>query len=305
MDLRHLRFFLALADELHFTRAAARLHVAQPHLSQEIRRLERELGVQLFRRTKRRVEITAAGEAFGKGATAVLAELQRAVDAAQRAERGEVGTLVVGFVGSSAWDLFPEAVRRFRVERADVQLVLREQTTVEELDALRRGTIDVALMRAETLEEHGLTMKVLRREPLVVALPRHHRFARKDRVALADFASEPWIAFEYSTGPGLYAQFLRACEAAGFHPRIAQTASHIPIMMSLVAGGLGVALVPAQVRSLRPRGVSLVAITKPAPMTAVVVGKRKDDKSPAVARFIALLQEEADLPQAAVRSKRR
>lgn len=291
MDLRHLRFFLALADELHFTRAAARLHIAQPHLSQEIQRLERELGVQLFRRTRRHVELTAAGEAFGAGAAAVLAELSRAVESAQRAARGETGQLVVAFVGSAAWDPFPGVVRRFREERPDVHLLLEEQTTVQELENLRRGVIDVGLMRATSLEEPGLVLEAIRREPFVAALPLRHALAGRRSISLAELSQESWIAFEYTAGPGLHAQLIRACEEAGFRPRIAQTAGHIPTMMSLVAGGLGVALVPAQVRTLRPRGVRLVSLAEPAPTTAVVVGRRREDTSPVVMRFIELLRD--------------
>lgn len=289
MDLRHLRFFLALADELHFTRAARRLGIAQPHLSQEIQRLEREVRVELVRRTRRHVELTPAGEAFRDGAADVLERLSELVDAAQRAARGETGRLVVGFVGSAAWDPFPEVVRRFRTERPDVRVVLEEGTTPQGLEGLRKGAFDVAIVRAMSLEEPGLILDAVRREPFVAALPRDHRLAGRRSIALTDLAGEPWIAFEYTAGPGLHAQLIRACEDAGFRPRIAQTSGNIPVMMSLVAGGLGVALVPAQVRTLRPRGVRLVRLTEPAPVTTVVVGRRRDETSPAVLRFVDLL----------------
>ena len=289
-EIRHLRFFLALAEELHFTRAAARLRVAQPHLSQEIRRLERELGVLLFHRTRRRVELSAAGSAFQEGAAAVMAALADAVDRAQRAERGESGSLVVGFVGSAAFAPFPEALRRFRAETPAVRLALEELTTVQQLAALRRGAIDVGLMRAMSLDEPDLVLHEVRREPFVVALPRAHPLATRRRIALAELAGEGWIAFENTAGPGLHLQLLRACEAAGFTPRLTQTVGHIPTMMSLVAGGLGVSLVPEQVRALRPPGVRLVRLGEPAPATAVVAGWRRDEISPAVARFVALLR---------------
>jgi DNA-binding transcriptional LysR family regulator len=291
MELRHLRFFLMLADELHFTRAAARLHVAQPHLSQEIQRMERELGVSLFRRTRRRVELTPAGDAYREGAARVLAALAHAADSAGRAARGESGRLVVGFVGSVAWDPLPEAIRRFREERPTVRLVLKEQTTVKQLEALRRNAIDVGVMRPSLLDELDLMLEEIRVEEFVVAVPRLHPSARRRRVPLAALSSEPWIAFEYTAGPGLHAQFLEACGNAGFEPRIAQTAGHIPTMLSLVAGGLGVALIPAQVLTLRPQGVRLLRLAEPAPVTAVVAGWRREDDSPAVARFVELLRE--------------
>jgi DNA-binding transcriptional LysR family regulator len=291
MELRHLRFFLVLADELHFTRAAARLRVAQPHLSQEIRRMERELGVLLFRRTRRRVELTAAGDAFRAGAATVWTALDEAVESARCAARGEIGRLVVGFVGSAAYSPFPEAVRRFRAECPGVRLLLEELSTVQQLEALRRGTIDVGLMRATSLEEPGLVLEVIRREPFVVALPVGHPCARRRGLRLADLAEEQWIAFEQTAGPGLHAQLVTACETAGFSPRIAQTAPHVPTIMSLVAGGLGVALVPEQVRALRPAGVRLARLTEPAPSTAVVAGWRRVDVSTARQHFVGLLGE--------------
>jgi DNA-binding transcriptional LysR family regulator len=291
MEIRHLRFFLALADELHFTRAAARLGVAQPHLSQEIQRMERELGVLLVQRTRRRVELTPAGEAFRDGAARVVSGLAEAVEAAQRAARGETGQLVVGFVGSAAYDMFPQALSEFRAKRPGVHLILREQTTVEELDALRRGTIDVGLMRAWSLEEPGLELEVLRREPFVIAVATSHAVSKRRRVLLRTLSNEPWIAFEYTAGPGLNAQLVRACEGAGFQPRIAQTAGHIPTMLSLVASGLGIALLPAQVQTLRTRGVRFVRLQDPALTTAVVVGSRRAESNPAVPAFLALLRK--------------
>jgi DNA-binding transcriptional LysR family regulator len=292
MELRQLRYFAALADELHFTRAAARLRIAQPHLSQELKRMESELGVLLVRRTRRQVELTSAGEAFRDGVARVLSAYADAVQSTERASRGETGCVTVGFVGSAAYEPFPRVLRRFRATRPDVRLILEERSTVKQLEMLRNRTIDVGLMRAWSLEEPGLVLEEVRREPFVVAVPARHASARKRSVGLPLLAHERWIAFEYTAGPGLHAQLVRACEEAGFEPVISQTAPHIPTILSFVASGLGIALLPAQATTLGGSGVRFVRLAEPAPTTAVVAGWRRNEASPAVLHFVRLLREE-------------
>lgn len=290
MDYRHLRFFLAVAEELHFTRAARRLHVAQPHLSQEIRRLEGELGVELFARTRRRVALTPAGETFALGARRVLAATDEAVRAARRAAAGDTGRLSIGFVGSAGYDVFPEAIRRYRAGRPDVELELHELTTAEQIPALRAGRIDVGVLRPLLASDPGLEFATLLDEPLVVALPEGHRLSGMERVALAELAGEPWIVFPRHVGPGLYSRTMRACERAGFTPRVVQEVGQLPTMVNLVASGLGVALVPASVGSLVRAGAVYREVAPPVPTSPLMVAWRQDDPSATLRAFLETIR---------------
>ena len=293
MEYRHLRFFLAVAEELHFTRASARLGVAQPHVSQEVRRLEEELGVELFRRTRRRVELTPAGEAFREKALVVMAATAEAREAARRAARGETGRLVVAFAGSAGYDVFPDAVRRFRGRWPDVGLHLVEMTTVAMIRALQERTIDVALGRPRDGTHPSVQIEVLRREASVVAFPTGHPLSQRRDIALADLADEEWIVFERSAGPGLYHLLMRACEEAGFRARVVQEAGEIPTMINLVAGGMGLALVPESVTRLSRAGIVYRPLANGAPESALGLMWRKGNDDPKTINFIETLRSTA------------
>lgn len=295
MEYRHLRFFLAVADELHFTRAAARLGVAQPYVSAEIQRLEDELGVELFTRSKRHVEITPAGEAFRRRALEILDLTERARGDARRAARGEIGQLVIGFAGSAGYDVLPTALRRFRARWPEVDVVLRELTTVEQLRALRDERIDVGLGRPRGDPGAGLETRVVREERGVVALPAGHRLEGASDIELGELASEAWIAFDQTAGPGLHQLLVAACEDAGFTPRVAQVAGEIPTMVNLVASGMGIALLPESVASLSREGVVFRPLAGQAPLIQLGVLWRTGPQAPVLTRFIETLFEvEAD-----------
>src|SRR5215208_2490915 len=189
MELRHLRYFIAVAETLHFGRAAAGLGIAQPPLSQQIQKLEGELGVRLLNRTKRTVKLTDPGRVFLAEARRTVAQAARAADSARRASRGEVGWLAVGFVGSATYSLLPPLLRRFHRRNAGVELSLRELTTAQQLEALHRNEIDVAILRTPAPDPRVVTA-VLVEEEFVVALPDSHRLAASRRVALKDLASD-------------------------------------------------------------------------------------------------------------------
>ncbi len=289
MELRHLRYFIAVADELHFGRAAERLCISQPPLSQQIQQLERELGFRLFDRTQRRVELTAAGGLFLVEAREILANLEKAVAAGRRVARGEVGWLGIGFVGTATYKFLPAVLSAFRARYPDVELVLRELVSARQSQALRERRIHVGLARP-AIREEGIVSEVVLREPLVAALPEAHHLAKRARLSLADLAAEPFILFPPMPKPS-YADFVVSmCEEAGFTPRVAQETAEIHTAISLVAAGLGVTLVPASVQSAHREGIAYRRFEEPQPMTELAVAHRAGDASPVLIAFLAVVR---------------
>ena len=291
MELRHLRYFVAVAEELHFGRAAARLFIAQPPLSQQIQQLERELGVILFQRTSRRVQLTPAGEVFLAGARQTLADLDAAVQATQRAARGETGWLGIGFAASATYDLLPAVLHDFRAQFPHVELSLMELTAVEQSVALRDRSIPVGFARPHA-EEADVVVEAVLREPFLVALPAAHPLAGHSTLSLAMLAEELFVSFPERPLPS-YAQVVRAvCEGAGFAPRVVQEVREMQTAISLVAAGLGIALLPASVQHLRRDGVIYRLLPDSAPRTELAVLSRKEDASPALQNFLAIVREQ-------------
>lgn len=295
MELRHLRYFIAVAEERHFGRAAQRLSMAQPPLSTQIKALEHELGVELFRRGPRGVTLTPSGEAFLPGAYEAIAASCRAAEAARRAALGEEGTLRVGFVSSAAYGPLPEAVRGFRERYPHVTLALEELSTDLQLRDLRAGTLDVGLFRvgggfdSDPLDE-ALVMESIAREPFVVAVPANDELAKRDAVSLAELAARPFVSFPRRVNPGLHDQITRYCLAAGFAPRIVQEARLMQTIVSLVAAGLGVALVPASLERLRRDDLSYRPLVEKDVSSEVVAVWRKLDAPPSLPHFMRLMR---------------
>jgi DNA-binding transcriptional LysR family regulator len=284
VELRHLRYFVAVAEELHFGRAAERVGIAQPPLSQGIQRLERELGLQLFTRTKRRVALTEPGRVFLTEARATLAQAERAVDLARRAARGEVGRLNVGFVGSATFALLPPILRRFRKTHPEVELMLYELSTSQQVAALAERRIDIGFVRPP-FDAAGLELEIVDREPLVAVLPAEHPLAARERLRLRDLAGEPFVLFPGSYGPGLRGHIVGACQAAGFNPRIVQEAIGQPTIVSLVSVGIGVSLLPAAIKQLPWQGVVYCRLEDDVPPVEMALAWRRDDDSPALRAF--------------------
>lgn len=285
VELRHLRYFLAVAETLHFGRAAEGVGIAQPALSQQIRRLEGEIGVELFHRTKRRVELSVGGEAMIAPARSALAEAAGAVRAAQRAERGEIGHLTVGFIESAASTIVPHAVRQFSIEHPDVGLTLRELSVGAQVETLRSGTLDVGLVRPPVDPEH-LDLETVADENLVIAAPESHPIAKRRRVAPRSLVGEPLVLLAREVVPGLYDQIIALQQEHGDGARIAQEATSIQAVLGLVAARLGISLLPASVRSLGRSGVAFTTLA-PSPRSSLLVACRRDDRSPLTHAFIA------------------
>ncbi|MGA2225931.1 MAG: LysR substrate-binding domain-containing protein [Syntrophobacteraceae bacterium] len=245
MELRHLRYFVTVAEELHFGRAAERLRIAQPPLSQQIRALEEELGVLLFSRTKRRVKLTAAGTAFAQEARKILEGADRAVLVAQRVARGEIGQLEVGFISGAVYGKVPSIFRLMRTRYPEVSLGLRELTTEEQIEAINANRLDVGLMRPPITVLESLVVKVVAKEPLVAVLPKTHRLAGQKKIPVRALAGEPFLQVPRHITPRFYDQFVSICAQAGFFPQIVQEARTPQTIVSLVAVGMGVSIVPA------------------------------------------------------------
>ena len=301
MELRHLRYFIAVAEELHFGRAALQLGISQPPLSQQIQALEDELGVRLFERTNRRVALSEAGRLFLPEARQVLAQLERAVAIARRAQRGELGELKVGFTSSAPFtSTIPRAIQAFRVACPDVHLDLCELSSRGVAEAVAEGRLQVGMLRPLEALPAGLTALELFAEPLVAVLPAGHPLAAASAagVSLAALADEPFVFFPRSYGTGLYDQLLGLARAAGFSPRIVQEASEAMTLIGLVATGLGVTVLPASFSRMRIDGVVCRTLDDPGASTAVWLVRQCDETSPLVRRFAELLEGQARQAQA-------
>jgi len=287
MELRHLRYFLAIATERHLTRAAKRLGIAQPPLSQQIRQLEDEVGIPLFIRTARGVTLTPAGEAFLPHAETALREADRARAAARRVKQGDLGTLRVGFTSAASLNpLVPGVISAFRKSYPDVELRLIVQPTAPLLSQVLQDQIDVAFVRPTSTERQFLRTVPLPDERLWIALPAGHTLAARKRLRLNDLRDEPFILYPRVNGSLLYDSIIAACQRAGFSPRVLQEAPQMASMVSLVATGVGVTLVPESVCQLRPAGVRYVRISGQAPVARLWLVAQRNTLSSGLDHFM-------------------
>jgi DNA-binding transcriptional LysR family regulator len=267
VEIRHLRYFLAIVAERHFTRASQKLGIAQPPLSQQIRQLEEEVGTPLFTRTPRGVTLTAAGEAFLPHAQAALREVDRARTAARRVRQGDLGTIRVGFTSAASLNpLVSGAISAFRRAHPDVELRLFVHSTTPLLAQLSQDHVDVAFVRPTSTERESLRVIPLPDERLWIALPAGHSLVTRKRLGLEELRHEPFILYPRAQGSLLYDAIIAACQRAGFSPRVVQEAPEMASMVSLVAAGVGVTLVPQSICQLQPAGVRYVRISGQAPV---------------------------------------
>jgi DNA-binding transcriptional LysR family regulator len=300
MELRHLRYFIAVAEEKHMTRAAQRLGIQQPPLSLQIRALEHELDVQLFRRKPRGVELTDAGAAFLDRARAILDQVERATATTRRTARGEQGRVVVGFTSSAPFHPFvPRVIRAYREMSPLVSLALEESGSSELVQGLHNEEIDAAFIRSPVADVVGLTVRPLLEERMVVAMPSGHLLGKGASKApplpLSAFAKETFILYKRPGGPGLYDTIITACRSAGFSPRVGQEAPRIISTLNLVAAGLGVSVVPESLRRLQMDGVVYRRLTENSQLSApLILACRRGENAAAVQRFIELVQTTAD-----------
>lgn len=288
MDLRRLRYFVAVAEECHFGRAAQRLQMAQPPLSQQIRQLEAELGVELLHRTTRRVELTEAGRAFLVRARAILGDVDEAADEVRRIAAGTIGHLSIGCVGSATYSALPALSRALSTKLPGVDFAFRGEMLVpDQIEALRRGEIDLALLRPP-IADPSLTVAPLRQERLVVAVPAGHHLADRARIRPADLRGVDLIVHSAGRRSVMYSVVVHLLREAGVDPQVRHEVGETSTLVTLVAGGLGVAIVPEPVAALRLEGV----VYRPLAHAATVdlaVAHRADRSEPHLTRTVAII----------------
>lgn len=283
-DIRQLRYFLAVAQEQSFMRAAARLHISQPPLSVQIRLLEEDLGVQLFQRTNRGVILTAAGHVYCEEAGAILERLATAKIAAQRTARGQSGRLSIGFVSIADFTLLPAALKQFREAHPDVELHLVEETTDVQLRELKAGSIDVGIALAP-VDDADVEFTDLFSETLLLAVPSGTDEARLRRPSLTLFREHPFVLFPRLMAPGLFDAVQSYCAAAGFTPEVHQYARQMQTIVSIVSTGLGVSLVPSCMSTLKRPGVTYLRPKEPSPRIGVGVISKPGSRDAVVTNF--------------------
>lgn len=291
MDLRQLRYFVMLAETRNFHRAAERLHMSQPPLTVAIRKLEDELGAPLFTRESRGVRLTAAGEAALPAAQAALEQAGLVREAVRLGDRGEIGSVAVGFVGSAVGELLPRVIPVFRKTYPRVDLRLEEMTSVAIVEAIATRQIEVGLVRLPVTRPQALDIDIVERDLLVVALPPGHALARRRSLRLAELAEEALILHRPLSV--LHAIAMLACQRAGFSPRVAQEATQVQTILSLVQAGLGVALVPARMARFAPEGIRLLPLAEPVPIEMAIV-RRPDADAPS-RNFVEVALQPGDI----------
>ncbi|WP_147822517.1 LysR substrate-binding domain-containing protein [Salidesulfovibrio onnuriiensis] len=290
MELRHLKYFVAVAEELHFGRAARRLHIAQPPLSQQIRQLEDELGIRLLERTSRKVGLTSEGELFLDEARKVLAGLDRAVERVRNMAHGGEGNLSIGFLGPAALSVLPEAIREFREQNPGIRLDLTSASTRDQLRMLRSGRIDVAFMRLFGHDASEFRTRLFVSDTYMLAVPEGHRFSALESVPLSELRDEPLILYPRHLEPQLFDATIACFHQAGFSPNIVQEANTEQTSMALVAAGLGCALVARFSRKSRLRGVSFVPVVGELPSWEITMGWSEAAEGPILDRFFEVIE---------------
>ncbi|WP_340051568.1 LysR family transcriptional regulator [Pseudomonas proteolytica] len=294
IETRLLRQFIAVAEELHFHKAAIRLHMAQPPLSQAINRLEGKLGFSLFNRSKRGVKLTPAGDAFLHAAYSTLKELELGIEHARQVSEGIAGKLTVTAVSITYYESLLNSLRRFREHFPKVQLIIKEMPSSSQAKAIVAGEADIAFMRKLPISAQNVELRLLLDEEIVMALPAHHPKAGAGQIDLRHFAGEDFVFTPQALGTGYHSQLIALCEAAGFYPRVVQEAAQIHTLIGLVACGFGVALVPESIahsimrdkvvfRRIGPVGAP------PNPTIGLYMSWNTDNPSPLLDSFIAML----------------
>jgi DNA-binding transcriptional LysR family regulator len=290
IELRHLHYFVALAEELHFGRAADRLQITQPPLSQQIAALEKEIGVPLLRRTSRTVELTEAGRLFLGEARETLARARSALDLARRAATGEVGRLRVGFV--PACGIVPAAIRRFMRRFPDVQVTLRHMASADQLEAVQQGRLDAGFVHLP-ISAPGVESEPVESHPMLAALPARHRLSGRRTVSWQALQGEPFIGFPRSAAPGAYDALMSRLREAGLVPHIVHETDSLLARLRMVAAGVGVSLLPEYARNFDHRGVTLRPLPPPRPSAEIGVVHCPSRATPALARFLVVVREAA------------
>jgi DNA-binding transcriptional LysR family regulator len=292
LELKHLTSFVAVADRLSFVRAAGDLHLSQPALTAQIKHLEEELGVQLFIRNRRTVRLTDAGTLFLIEARATLSRAALAVERVQKAARGEIGRLTIGFVSSAALAVVPGIVIAFRKKNPGVTLDLINLRTASQVKGLLDKSIDIGFLRLP-LSHEDLEITVIHRERFVVVLPRGHRLAREKRLRIAQLRDEAFIAYGRQWAPGFFDSVVQLCTREGFSPNIIQETGEMYTAIALVAAGGGIAILPRSVVLAQSAKVIMKPLPRSSGISEIAIASRAKDQSPLVRSFLMLAAEQA------------
>jgi len=289
LNSKLLRQFIAVAEELHFGRAAQRVNIAQSPLSQAIQKLEEQLDVQLFERNKRNVTLTAAGRVFLEEARQWLKYERLAIERAQHARNGDIGHLSMGFIGSVGYGFMPDLITRFRKQYPNITFRLVETTTLDQLEQLQNHTLDVGLLRTPLASQApGVKTRFYARDRLMVALSVNHPLSSRKRISLRELAQESFVAFSRERVPAAHAQLIAACMEAGFYPNIEQECAQVASMVCIIATGLSVALVAGNLTALIHPSVRYIPLSDKTPHLhqEISVAWREDDQNPALTSLL-------------------
>ena len=287
MELRQIRSFLSIAETLHFGRTADLIHLSQPALSLQIRALEEEIGVKLLERDRRKTTLTAAGEAFRDDAMAALRRIEQAVRNARLAADGKLGLLRIGFISTAGNEIVPDIVRGFRESNPQVEFSLRNILTIDQVQMLDTGLLDIGFLRLPIGEHPELEIVVIHREPFVVVVPRSHKLAKRRKVRLRELSGQDFVMYERAYAPGFHDLLFGILRNAGVVPNISQTAGQMPTLISLVDAGMGISILPAS--TVRHSGASVVAceIADPIPMSEIGIAINRGNRTAIIDNFIS------------------
>jgi DNA-binding transcriptional LysR family regulator len=285
MELRQIRSFLSIAETLHFGRTAKLIHLSQPALSLQIRALEEDVGVRLFERNRRKTTLTAAGVAFRDDAAAALSQLEQAIRSARLAASGKLGLLRIGFVSTAGTEIVPDIVRQFRKSNPDVEFSLRNILTAEQAQMLETGLLDVGFLRMPVGEHSALDVVTVHREPFVLVVPSSHKLAKRKSVRLREVAGEDFVMYERTYAPGFHDLMFGILRDAGITPKVTQTAAEIPMLVSLVASGMGITIMPASVVKHYVASVVAREILDRIPTVDIGIAVSKRFRTPVVDNF--------------------
>ncbi|WP_035076534.1 LysR substrate-binding domain-containing protein [Maridesulfovibrio zosterae] len=294
METRQLKYFVAVAEELHFGRAAKRLYISQPPLSQQIMKFEDELGVKLFKRNKRSVELTAAGKSFLEDARTVLRSIERAQDNLEAFITGEGGRLSLGYIGPSLETTFADIVREYKTAYPGVQFVLNEMFTNDQLKAVRTGTIDAGIVRLFQHDVSDLESIMFHKESYALVLPTGHKFSEQKSVDVSELSGEPLIFFPRESQPLLYDEWMRVFNDCGFIPNIVQEAGTKAAALALAAAQIGISIVPESLARRNQQGVFFKKMTGDYPTLELHVIYRKGESFAALDNFLKIVEKWAD-----------
>jgi DNA-binding transcriptional LysR family regulator len=291
MELRQIRSFLSIAETLHFGRTAKLIHISQPALSLQIRALEEEVGVRLFERNRRKTTLTAAGVAFRNDAAAALSQLDQAIRRARLAAGGKLGLLRIGFVSTAGIEIVPDIVRQFKKSNPDVEFSLRNIFTANQAQMLESGSLDAGFLRMPVGEHAALDVVTVHREPFVLVVPSSHKLAKKKRVRLREVAGEDFVMYERAFAPGFHDSIYGIFRDAGIAPNVSQTAVEIPMLISLVASGMGITILPASAAKHSSAAVVACSIVDRIPMSEIGIAVSKGIRPSVVENFRTFVLE--------------